>query len=679
MEYFKNIVDDSPQDKREHQSHLSDLFPKEDEPVKYVDTNFESLVYKDEDFHSLDCVAKDEDDGKVVIEDLQYDPNFHPNPKVRNPNEYNYDKWNTGYSNYGYGYNGNYSGYPNYGYGNLYMRANMDIFKEGYHNMSNFRNTMVDFSNPDSVAQSQSPFGYGGNNKNPNISYYDPYEYNPKASYSSWYNPSYQQQGWYGGNNWYYNRGRRNYSPPSDFDVANGFGIRIRIVSEEERSKNANKQKEKQSDIKISPKIVLVPDKVEEPKKEEVNDRPTNQEIIIPKENELNWSGKDEEEINELANKIAVYNEAIAYVLYNIPCMYGISREQYLFLKEAAIDRLNEYVKDEKEHPNLDYRVPYRYRELPSVMKNSQGRYVHNLIKVEFIPEKKYDSSGNRVYDYDRGRELTDKEWKLFCSRALLELQLEANKKRVKWIEDYNKSGGNNYEKYKNTIVINENYRYNDPIAIRCNEMKKKESKVNDLRWVYRKAIGQGMSDTQFDKWWDGGDLQRNTQESIFNNNLYQRRCQIYNEMMATNYVIANPEIEHREFLARQAGAIADLTDGCFDNAKTFNDVMEGFNYMHNKYIQIEADRQRKEMTDGAFNRYSYKKSLIRFGNETNPGFSNNFRPGSVFGQANPQYGFPSNYVDITNTDGYNERKAMFNNYCKNSYGSTVPMRPIYR
>lgn len=674
------------------------FYPKEREKEVYIDHDFNSSILKEEELVKTNLVATDPQDGVITIPEIKFDlKKWHPNQEVMNPKQNSYQNWDYGWNNRNY----NPFGYsPNYN--NLNMRLDLNMFSEGYHNMENAvnqakmtprdilerGNNMVDFSNPDSVAKAQSsPFGYGAVD-NPNVTY-DPYNYNPKANYSSWYNPNYMNnQGWYGngyglyGYNGYYDS--RQSARPIDQDISYGFAVgKVNVINTSHKEKVENIKKSNPLKPEVKVQVVIkeenTDNKVEEESKKK-DETTTLPDMIIPPEHPLKWTGVDEKEIGKLASEISVYNKAIAYVAYNLPLLSNITREMYNFYKEVIQERLDEYRKDEKEHPNLDYRIPYRYRRLPDLMELPNGMKTHNMIKIEFVPEKVYDEDGNRVYSYDRGREPNEKEWKLFYSRALEELKIKVNAKKVQWIEDYNKKGID-YEKYKNSVGVSRFYDRNNPIAIRCHELRMQEWQNNQTRWFYRMAINDQMTDIEFDKWWSGQTMQ--TEKNKQNNNpVYQRKLQIFNNInqMHSYYrgYVPDAKTQYDTFLQQRANAIYDLTDGCFDNAKDLNDIFCGFGYMENKYHRMNLDRQNQEAMNKVNNSYDYQKSLIRFGNEPNPLFNSNFRPGAIFGNADPKYGFPSGYVDLTHTDGYQQRKEEFNNYCKNSQGNTLPLRPVY-
>ena len=114
------------------------------------------------------------------------------------------------------------------------------------------------------------------------------------------------------------------------------------------------------------------------------------------------------------------------------------------------------------------------------------------------------------------------------------------------------------------------------------------------------------------------------------------------------------------------------------EEVKTLKDYFDNMGYLVSMCAEDDLKKHQAENVAKLQNQYSYKKSLIRFGNEMNPEYGNNMRPNTVFGKADPAYGFPSNYIDLTKTDRYDAAKNQFMNYCQNTRG-TIPLRPIYR
>jgi hypothetical protein len=703
---IKSMISDNPTDEvnmfDEVGRKMISCFPQEATKEEYYEPNISSLVYSEDEIFSYDnskIVAQNRTDG-IVRSNIDYnefkDKIYHPNPAISNPetNNYNtYSNWsyNTSNRRYGYGYNP----LPNQiDYSRLYNHMNIGVFGEGYHNMGNAQinamnttprdilerpSNIVDFSNPYSVYCSQ-----GGNVGNPNI-IRDPYNYNPNAS---WYgaNNGVNVNGW--GNNIYggYNQwGYSSFRPriPSDFDIKHNLGVRARALPANSPAfKEAEEERERIEDTNRLPKhftvkVVKASELEKQKKKEEVKDEEPK-DIILPKQHELIWDDKKEKEIDELSEKIAVYNKAMAYVCYNLPVINGMTKEVYEFYKEAIEERLAMYIKEEKENPNLDYRLPYRYREMPALIYNPDGSVEHNFYKPEFVPEKKYDENGNRIYKYDRGRDLTDLEFKVFKSRALMELAREVQVKYINWVDKFNKGNIVDLEKYKNTVELDSNIDWNNPIAIRCYELKKREYEANRLRYFFRVAFGKSVSDKEFDKWWSGTEY--DPEQNKVNNLVYNRKMEIYRQdyynMINLKPVKIDYKRQYEQFLNNQSMLMDRLTGGLINKVNSVGDWLKAMNYMESSLMQEKINEETKKMAHNMANQYDYKKSLIRFGNQANLG--NNYMPGATFGAADPRYGFPSNYIDITNTDGYQEKKAQFMNACSSLMGQNVPLRPIY-
>lgn len=632
---------------------------------------------------------------------------------------------------------------------------NIPVFKEGYNGMANagqyanvvrnqamvgnptmleyggVPNNIVDFSNPESVNLMQNPFGRSPF-MNPNIQQQpqNPYSYNP---YQAMNNAS-----WYGSpigmaNNLGYGFGYgnseldRSLMRPTKEDIDKGRAVIAKVTTEDDRLTHKAEQSEQaECSMKrlsyferllkpVVVRVVTVDDTDEEKninedkssgieKEKNANDEKIvddmqlvhdHMELFeIPQDTKLNWTEDDEENLSRLADEIAIYNKALAHVIYNAPCLQGMTREKFNFYIEFVKEELDKLKSMEKEYPEVDFRVEYRYRKLPDYHYSDGGSLKINADKPENYPNIIYDKDGNRIYPYDRGREPNKKEWDIFYSKELLRLRNAEKKKRIAWLMKYNA------EKIKNKLNEgrNDNGRSNSmhsdrgllDLIPRSNEshekceqefyvqnswydfLNQRRKMVENQKYVYMCAFNRSMTPEQFNEFWNGPQSvpkQYDPEE--------QRRMQIQ-RMTASNIgtlqrakVIDYTQISNRLF-QEENKRLKEFDHGCMDNAKNLQDYFDNLGYLLTMCHEDNIKQQRAEAEYKINNNYNYQKNLVNFANNQN---NVNYRP-IVPGQ-NYSFGNYTNYVDLTNSEAYKRAKAQFMDYCNNSHGD-LHLKPTY-
>ena len=591
---------------------------------------------------------------------------------------------------------------------------------------------VVDFANPESVAMMQNPFGYQNGFANPNIRNQDPTHYNPYQNMNNtmWGNPNGMA-----GYNWYntFNQINNNdFMVPTkeDFQRKSPWAVRtfIRVNGKivrkfydesDEPKKEPEKKRESCLDLLHKPVRtyirVVIGDKTYINGKEVIPEKDKRNEVSksieetivdkmqqvydhmdqfeVPEESKLNWTDEDEDKLDHLAEEIAVYDKALAHAIYNAPVINGMTRETYEFYVKYIQKRLQEFRELEKNNPNIDYRLDYRYRRTPSMRISDNGKWIFNLIIPDYYPEKKYDSEGNRVYDYDRGKQPSKQEWKIFYAKAFAKIKEEANKLKADWILQFNidknnrKKGVYNVEGKKKKLSPLEHWRKTrgaeqEFMKIKPTDtmwersIKMHDKMVADQKFVWMMMAGNRMTPEQFEEFWNGPQART---ENVDPYELHKRQVAQMTAQNIRTLQQAQP-IDQRRFVEEafkyDEERMRAWDKGVLQKCDTLMDIFDNMGYLVNLAHDDNVEKQRREYRLKSANQYSYKKSLIDWANSSRWNIDNNTRPNTQFGPVDPKYGFPANYIDLTKTDNYNECKKMFMDYC--NQGTTVPVKPVY-
>lgn len=456
-------------------------------------------------------------------------------------------------------------------------------------------------------------------------------------------------------------------------------------------------------------------------------------EIIVPKPKRLFFNKRDEEALRNLCKKLEVYNPALARVVWSKRHLKY--RDDYNIFIEVAEDNLREYEIDEmfdkREEGYNDYRVPMHCREIPGYTINEKGEKEFDEEYCELYPFIRYTDK-NYKYEFDRGRKLTNEEFNVFCEyeemclvygfhQLRLKKLLDDNRKRQELPLSYSvdrRELATREEKIRNLLVEsngsketteeenkmeqqcknnkvqedprtleqieNEYYNKFDPIETHYHEMRVMRKKQQQQYELYR-DIFSSKSQKDFDAWWYGKNSSQYQQENLSPEELKKKQRQEYvDRMTEANIALlskATP-IDPVQFVNNfrywQQQQLQKLFGNTMNEATTAKDVFEKV-IPHALYeISCEnIERQRQEAMNRPYNPMAYKRALIELANKKILAGNEdpNFKPGPV----DPKFGYPSNWVDPTNSKEYEERKAQFMEYCRTSMGVNMPLRPIYK
>ena len=456
--------------------------------------------------------------------------------------------------------------------------------------------------------------------------------------------------------------------------------------------------------------------------------------IIVPRLRRLFFNKRDEEALRNLCKRLQVYNPPLARVVW--AKRHLKYRDDYQLFITAAEDILNEYeiaeMFDKEDEGYYDYRVPMRNRKLPEYTINENGKKIFDENYYEYHPFRKY-TDDTFEYEYDRGRELTKEEFNLFCeyeetclvysfhqlrlknfyevNRRLQNLPLSYSvdrkelaireEKLRKLLEERISIRENAEAKKKEEIeqqcknkrvsdprtleeIENEYYNRFDPVEAHYHEMRVLRKKQEQQYELYR-DIFSSKSQKEFDAWWYGKNSSRYQQENLPPEELQRRQREEYVDRMTEANIallskaqVIDPVQITNNFRYWQQAELQKLFGNTMNEATSLKDVFEKV-IPHALYeISCEnIEKQRRETANNSYNHMAYKRALIELANNKVLAGNDdpNFKPGPV----DPRFGYPANWVDPTNSREYEERKARFMEYCKNSMGVNMPLRPIYR
>lgn len=456
--------------------------------------------------------------------------------------------------------------------------------------------------------------------------------------------------------------------------------------------------------------------------------------IIVPRLRRLFFNKRDEEALRNLCRRLQVYNPPLARVVW--AKRHLKYRDDYQLFITAAEDILNEYeiaeMFDKEDEGYYDYRVPMRNRKLPEYTIDENGKKIFDENYYEYHPFRKY-TDDTFEYEYDRGRELTKEEFNLFCeyeetclvysfhqlrlknfyevNRRLQNLPLSYSvdrkelaireEKLRKLLEERISIRENAEAKKKEEIeqqcknkrvsdprtleeIENEYYNRFDPVEAHYHEMRVLRKKQEQQYELYR-DIFSSKSQKEFDAWWYGKNSSRYQQENLPPEELQRRQREEYVDRMTEANIallskaqVIDPVQITNNFRYWQQAELQKLFGNTMNEATSLKDVFEKV-IPHALYeISCEnIEKQRREAMNKSYNHMAYKRALIELAN--NKVLAGNEDPNFKPGPVDPRFGYPANWVDPTNSREYEERKARFMEYCKNSMGVNMPLRPIYK
>ena len=372
--------------------------------------------------------------------------------------------------------------------------------------------------------------------------------------------------------------------------------------------------------------------------------------------------------IVKLAEQLAVYDEARSLCLLGSLDDEDFSRENFYLYYRACKDKLKWYQDQEKANPNLDYREPYRYRQLPKLTrdpKTNELRYVpYN------IPRKRTFNMGhNRVipfYEYDRGSDPSIEEWKLFYARAEYEREIEIQLSKVSLLEE-ELNEEEELAKYNGWSYFDQQMR-----AIKAAEIERKKK----YRF-YRVTLGTTLTDEEFDQWWNKNSPKAQQPQQVATpEGVLKQRSEYRRQMNRQHFrIIDSITTPNQEEICRRNNAklnqmYRDFEQGIMDDCTDLKGFFDRLGFLMVRLDEEKLERQRRARFDTSLNidREAYRQEIFRHGNMKTHDLSN---------VEHPHWAQKPTYTDFINCEQYAKNKERFLNYCANTKGH-IPLRPIF-
>ena len=717
---------------------LRSAFHEKDEPPKYVDYDYVKNMVKTDQEEKEDGYAFKNGVDNIVLNTEPRDRNWHPNKNQFgkfnspfsqgiNPYQYNAQPNNNSFNSSSYlsGYRGTVSNYPQNMkfscFNDVYAKRDAQMQQDKLDaarinqqvNLSNptrLEANYTDFSNPESVNMMQNPYGYLNAYSNPNINGYQqnngwgqpqytrqPFSYGPSNNmYNNGYSYSYPMNSYIGNNS-------DDYMIATDEEIEAGLGLRPYITY----GKPDDEPKEIKPHQNYVDKIENVQFKIIIAKSHadgtitDINDKPLSKEKLeelgledkgevkydihtgfskssVPSNLDKYSSNRSKcgfkvfpdlrKEVEDLCEEIQVYDEAIAIALY-ASLDDELTYDEFQIYKEWCKEKLEWYKKEEQKHPELDYRVDYRYRPDPAVFNIAGKKIIDGSKPHQDIQPKKYDENGNRVYSFDRGHEITDDEMKVFYDRAILERDKTIISGKQKKIVD------------KAAELVEEeddNYNPYDPVSVRIHEIKKQQRQARNQYRFYKKAYRNLMSESQFDNWWFGGQM---NVPNVKLTPLQQRMNYVYRmtemNMNSINTLFAPVDYEarRRAMIAQENKAFRDFDKGCMEGCTSLRDYFDRLGYL----MSMVAEDNRKEWMSNKIKQLQRGNHLIfqnNLRNTIHQGYV--YNPSDWNGIKPTPYQIQQRYIEFTKSDEYLDKRNKFLTFCKSEAAKhNVPLKPL--
>ena len=556
-----------------------------------------------------------------------------------------------------------------------------------------------DFSNPESVERLRQQYTnpFVNNMQNPNIAIQqNPYGINNPWT-PAWQNPGYGYAYGFNYQNPYYswNTGYIDLSfmDPTTEDIQSGKYGSVSVVT-------VNKQKEIQNTTvtvtakeSSEPKLSIctmvrykdrfgIERVVSEEEYDRIKDTLVQEEPKAPIHEEeqdsgqfkiynrdKNWYSKDfEKKVTELAEQLAVYDEARALCL--VGSLSDLKKIDFNYYYTACEEKLRWYRINENAHPNLDYRVPHRYRRTPK--KILDPITMQEGYEPYDVPRKKTftfpDGTEKAFYDYDRGSDPSEEEWKEFYAQACAIRDREIIREQAKAIEEYNKE--------KEEL---EKYNPWNPLDVRLHELKVQNALARAQHDIFREAYGGMVTDEQFDSWWYGRPKSEAPDTDYqYQKDAWRRQMMAQHISRLDQMIPIDPKVIQANMMQQVHNSVHQFDQGYMDDCKDLKDFFDRLGYLNVRVSEENVEKQRRGDISSTINKEAYQSSLQRMATESTPGWNTNTMPGVDFSKVDPAYNSGPNYVDFTTSALLDEKRQRFMNYCQTSNG-TISLRPIYR
>lgn len=432
--------------------------------------------------------------------------------------------------------------------------------------------------------------------------------------------------------------------------------------------------------------------------KEELD--PDYNQVRVLKDTPMIWSNEDRDYMRKLIVVVKDFDKALAEVLTEFEHgdrFKNMSREDYNYFRMFINNYIFELRVNKQKNPHLDYEADYRHIKLPLTMYNEETKRDEVTSELLDPAEKVFNkTTGKYEYDYDRGRDLTADEWRLFKDRAFMLIIKGAKELRAEDIFFSNESlAKDKMEQSRFKPIPNpkdEEYNPYDPVQSRMHQMKMKDYDYQVNKQFWRYVLRNQMTDRQFNNWWYGTEdprgLNRPNQDEVNRINRQNYVTRMNRERML--YLSQLRPIDN-ERLVRYWNDCAQKALRKFDEGTVHRDMsakefMDNLGFLMTRISEDNIERQNQERMQNAYMVHGrtrwqpsdfYRRSWYETSNRAS--FPNpNDR--TQYGTVDPRFGLPTNYVDLGSSDDVQSKVKKAMDYTQRMYGKKQPMlRPVYK
>lgn len=394
-----------------------------------------------------------------------------------------------------------------------------------------------------------------------------------------------------------------------------------------------------------------------------------------PADNPQGYTDEYIAEVKKLVLDIDIYDRARAMcVMYSISD--GTSKENFNVYFTDTEKQLQTYREQEKMHPELNYRVPFRYRKTPHMEEDPETgtrkwvAYEPDIKRTARVDEYKTIP----FYTFDRARDPNQMEWSLFLRQAvsdrrdiIVQHMVEKDLERVK--QDQAIEACNEF----------------DPMQYRMKQylIQQKQSKMQyDF---YREAKLTTLTDKQFNDWWymytpkanpNGTELSKEAR--LDNLAAWRYKKTEENIQFLSMLESIDQNAVRNEYLARANAALKPFGYDYLAESQTLMDFFDRLGYVGTKIAEDNIAKQRTEGINKTISETAYRNALYDMVNVNTEDNRPNYNPNAVHQKVDPDSGLPADYIDFTKDKDYPRRRAEFMHYCDTVKGS-VELKPIYK
>lgn len=541
----------------------------------------------------------------------------------------------------------------------------------------------VDFANPESVSQLQGGMyvnPYYNNLNNPNIRQQQAQGIQHGIpTGNSIVNPFYKKQqqqrsGYVANGQSPWLAWKFHMIPLSEEEKRKGKGVTLSIVKRSElKEKSYKKPSEEKRVFKASiVKVYVVKDgdSVIKMTEDEYQDymELNGGRVVTPDSGRYRFSKSIREHVLRLGKKIAIYDEILRDCL--IDCMDDKEYDVDSFLTFVKIvgEKYERLKKAEQQHPDRNYRVPYRYKRLPMLINDPVSGNVGYSRKEDYQEKRIFKFDDGREIDffkYDRHREINQDEYNAFYEQILYERDVEM--KLMKFAD---------MEKAANEEIELNTVDWRNPMDIRLHNSRVIEKERKDQYSIYRAAYKTRMTDEEFDNWWFNGNTaskkkERTDDDIIFEKEQARRALGEQRQMILQDLVPIDQNRLAQARLSGMAKAVHDFDEGWMDGCTSLMDFFDRLGYLDMKCHEITIQQQREE---------SWRN--IR-ANESKPAYHEQLRQLASKTTYDSKetvsaYQKPT-YQDFLDSKEYDKVRSAFMDYCSNSMGVHYELKPIFK